>query len=65
MGLTGTDGCGIVLSPVNRGFFCRAHFTVYAPVPLIRLEHREANGRPHRVAFIARFFRAVSRWVWQ
>lgn len=46
MGLTGTDGCGIVLSPVNRGFLCRAHFTVYAPVPLIRLEHREAMAGP-------------------
>lgn len=46
MCLTGTDSCGIVLSPVNRGFFCRAHFTVYAPVPLIRLEHREAMAGP-------------------
>ena len=40
----------------EQGLFCRAHFTVYVPVPLIHLEHREANGRPHRVAFIARFF---------
>ena len=56
MCLTGTDSCGIVLSPVNRGFFVVRIFTVYAPVPLVLLEHREANGRPHRVAFKARFF---------
>lgn len=30
----------------EQGLFCRAHFTVYAPVPLIRLEHREAMAGP-------------------